>query len=95
MEKATWLFWLKVLIAIVSALLTGLWLRWRRLLFASCSGSTLALAVWAAGDLWSFWGVCLLPHREVVEYRDGMTLCPQQSAIMAVPIPAPRLQRDL
>jgi hypothetical protein len=60
---------------------------WRRRAFGR-AGTMLACAVVMAAVVtlqWWLHGACLLPHPAVVDFYNGMTLCPGQSAIIRGP----------
>ena len=89
------LFWCDVLFATANAGL-GLWWALRRgWLLCLVAGGAFALSAASVGMLWNVWGVCLLPHPAVVEFREGMTLCPGQSAQLRIELRIPRSGRDL
>jgi hypothetical protein len=88
LNLGAWLFWVNLVTAVVCAVMTV------GSIAVSSKGNAVVNAVGfvvtagAAGFLWMTQGSCVLPQEPVVEFRQGMTLCPGQAAKFLTPIPS-------
>ena len=84
----SWVFWLCLLAIMLSLVVIVFASRRRAWWIVGINATCIMSQAIVALGIWLLLGECLLPHSAVIEYQEGMSLCPGQAAIITVPIPA-------
>ncbi len=84
-----WIFWLTLLVIIMSSGLIVLASLRRSWWIAGTNAVLVLVQIVMAIAIWTLLGDCVLPQPSVVEFQQGMSLCPGQAAVFRVPVPLP------
>jgi len=91
LNHGAWLFWLLLVLAIICAGMTT----WSLIVSAKSNaivnGVGFVVTTVVATLIWTMQGECVLPQPNIIEFHQGMNLCPGQAAKIniKVPVPAP------
>jgi len=91
LNPGAWLFWVNTVTAIICAGMTAWSLVISSKSNAIINGVGVIATTVVASLIWTMQGACVLPQPSIVEFYQGMNLCPGQRTRIniEVPIPAP------
>ena len=89
LNPGAWMFWTNAVAAVVVIVMIVVS---RRVFLVAVLGALLNVA--AASLIWAMQGACVLPQPDLVEFRQGMTICPGQGARVRIEVPQPATSKD-